>query len=166
MKRVLFLHGLESGPKGTKAAWLRARYGAVTPQLDTTTFPAALAGARAALAEVVPDLVVGSSFGGAVAVRLLNEGAWTGPTVLIAPAAGKLGSDTTLPAGARVVILHGDADDVVPIEDSRALVAGAGPGVELVEIAGGDHRLNRVLDDGTLARVMEALGVPLTVAGG
>ncbi len=166
MKRVLFLHGLESGPAGTKARWLHARYGAATPQLDTTSFSAAVAGARAALSAERPDLVVGSSFGGAVAVRLLCAGAWRGPTVLIAPAQARVGLDTRLPPDARVIVLHGDADDVVPVADSRALVAGAGPGVELRVIAGGDHRLNRILDDGTLTMAMQELGVPLQVAGG
>ena len=160
MKRIVFLHGLESGPKGTKATWLGARYGAHTPALDTSTFPAALDGARAALRSERPDIVIGSSFGGAVAVRLMALGEWTGPAVLIAPASAKLGSDRVLPPGMRVIVLHGDADDVVPIEDSRALVAGAGPGVELREIAGGDHRLNSVLEDGTLAAVLASLGAP------
>lgn len=162
MKRVLFLHGLESGPAGTKATWLRGRYGAACPKLDTTTFPAAVASGRAALAEARPDVIVGSSFGGAVAVALLQEGAWAGPTVLIAPAAGRVGLPDALPAGARVVILHGDADDVVPIADSRRLAAN--PGVDLREIAGGDHRLNRILDDGTLAAVLTELGVPQVLA--
>lgn len=158
MKRVLFLHGLESGPNGTKAQWLRGRYGAACPQLATSTFPAALAGGRAAVLAERPDVIVGSSFGGAVAVALLQDGAWAGPTVLIAPAAGKLGLPDVLPAGPRVVILHGDADDVVPIADSRRLAAN--PGVDLRVIAGGDHRLNRILDDGTLAVVLTELGVP------
>ena len=165
MKRILFLHGLESGPSGTKARWLHGRYGAVTPRLDTSTFPAAVEGGRNALLELEPDVVIGSSFGGAVAVRLLNEGAWAGPTVLIAPAQGRVGSDAALPADARVIILHGDADDIVPIAHSRALVEGAGPGVELREIAGGDHRLNRILEDGTLAAVLEELGVHVAIAG-
>jgi hypothetical protein len=164
MKKVLFLHGLESGPGGTKAKWLDARYGAVTPKLETSSFVRALYDARAAVLTERPDVVIGSSFGGAVAVRLLNEGVWRGPTVLIAPAQGKVGVDDSLPSGVRVVVLHGDADDVVPIAHSRDLVSGTGPEVELREIAGGDHRLNRILDDGTLVAVLDELGVPLRMA--
>ena len=48
--RLLFLHGRESGPHGTKATWLSLRYGAVTPQLDTSSLDVATAQARAALA--------------------------------------------------------------------------------------------------------------------
>lgn len=149
---IVFLHGFESGPGGTKARWLKERYGAVTPTLDTTSLAAAVEGARAAIEAHRPALVVGSSFGGAVAIELLARGLWSGPAVLIAPAHTHFGGATTLPAGARVVVLHGTDDDVVPVEDSRALA-----GADLWEIPGGDHRLNRILEDGTLARAIAAL---------
>lgn len=165
MSSVVFLHGLESGPTGTKAAWLRARYGAFTPTLDTTSFPAAVAGAAAALAEHRPRLVVGSSYGGAVAARLVLDGVWTGPTVFIAPAAHRLGIEASLPPGTRGIVIHGDQDDVVPLADSHRLVAGAGDGVELWTIVGGDHRLNRILEDGTLVLALTKLGVPISLAG-
>lgn len=164
MSSIVFLHGLESGPTGTKAAWLRARYGAFTPALDTTSFPAAVAGAAAAIAEHRPQVIVGSSYGGAVATRLVLDGVWTGPTVLIAPAAHRLGIDASLPPGTRAIVIHGDLDDVVLLADSHALVTGAGEGVELWTIAGGDHRLNRILEDGTLALALEKLGVPVQLA--
>ncbi|MDP2314785.1 MAG: YqiA/YcfP family alpha/beta fold hydrolase [Pseudomonadota bacterium] len=164
MSSIVFLHGLESGPHGNKAAWLRARYGAFTPALDTTSFDAAVAGAAAALAEHRPRVVVGSSFGGAVATRLLLDGVWAGPTVLIAPAAHRVGLDAALPPGTRAIVIHGDADDVIPLADSQSLVLGAGAGVELWTIAGGDHRLNRILEDGTLELALEKLGVPITLA--
>ncbi len=160
----MFLHGLESGPTGSKATWLRARYGAFTPALDTSSFQAAVAGAAAAIAEHQPRVVVGSSFGGAVATRLILDGVWSGPTVLIAPAAHRVGLDVSLPPGSRAIVIHGDGDDVVPLADSHRLVAGAGEGVELWTIAGGDHRLNRILEDGTLALALEKLGVPVQIA--
>lgn len=164
MSSVVFLHGLESGPTGTKAAWLRARYGAFTPTLDTTSFPAAVAGAAAAIAEHQPRVVVGSSYGGAVATRLVLDGVWTGPTVFIAPAAHRLGIDAALPPGTRGIVIHGDQDDVIPLADSHHLLAGAGEGIALWTIAGGDHRLNRILEDGTLALALERLGVPVQLA--
>lgn len=36
--------------------------------------------------DVVPDIVVGSSFGGAITLELVARGAWRGPTLLLAPA--------------------------------------------------------------------------------
>ena len=164
MASIVFLHGLESGPGGNKAVWLHARYGAYTPKLETGSFPDAVAGAAAAIAEHAPRVVVGSSYGGAVATKLLLDGIWSGPTVLIAPAARRLGLDPALPPGARVIVLHGELDDIVPLADSHRLVAGAGEGVELWTIPGGDHRLNTILTDGTLARALEKLGLPMQIA--
>ena len=78
MTRVLFLHGLEGSPHGTKGTWLREHYDVVAPALDTSSIEAALEDALAALA-AEPDVVVGSSFGGAVLLELLHVGAWRGP---------------------------------------------------------------------------------------
>lgn len=167
MGGVLFFHGLESGPQGTKARWLGARFGAMSPDLGTSAselarvgpramLEAALVRAREALHAVQPSLVVGSSFGGAVALSLLAERRYAGPTVLLAPASQLGSTRLALPPGARVVVLHGEHDDTVPLAHSRELVAGTD--AELRVIAGGDHRLNVVLDDGTLARVLAELG--------
>jgi alpha/beta superfamily hydrolase len=157
---LLFFHGRESSPRGSKATWLARTRGAVTPQLTTTTVAAALPEARAALDAHRPALVVASSFGGAVAVALLQEGRIRVPVVLIAPAAAKLGVRNELPEGAQVVILHGDGDDVVPLADSVALAGTGGPGVSLRVVSGGDHRLNQILRDGTLDAVLTELGAP------
>ncbi len=157
MNQILFLHGRESGPGGTKARWLAERYGAVTPQLETVVVAETMPAARAAVAQHKPDLIIGSSYGGAVAVKLLLEGAYNGPVVLIAPAATKLGGDRALPDGARVIIIHGDADDVVPYVDSVALAATGGTGVRLVTVAGGDHQLHAILHNGVLAAAIAEL---------
>jgi alpha/beta superfamily hydrolase len=161
MTSMVFLHGRESGPGGTKARWLKENYGAVTPAMVTDTVEGALPTARAAIEEHRPEIVVASSFGGAVAVALLREGVLRVPVVLIAPAAHKLGVENTLPADTRAIILHGDRDDVVPLEDSVALARTGGPGVTLHVIEGGDHRLNTLLGPALhaiLAQVAPGLG--------
>ncbi len=158
MPSIVFLHGRESGPGGTKATWLATNYGAVTPPLPSLgEVTDALPAAREALAAHAPSLVVASSFGGAVAVALLREGTLRAPVVLIAPAAKKLGVENELPAGTRAILLHGSADDIVPVGDSVALTATGGDGVQLQIVDGGDHRLNATLADGTLARAIDAL---------
>jgi hypothetical protein len=43
-----------------------------------------------------PDIVVGSSWGGAVALELVAKGSWTGPTLLLAPAHGTPSSSSSL----------------------------------------------------------------------
>jgi alpha-beta hydrolase superfamily lysophospholipase len=156
-KRILFLHGKESGPTGSKARWLAERYGAVTPSIDTSHFETAVAQARDAVTREKPDLVIGSSYGGALLLRLLHDGVWRGPSLFLAQAGVRLDVAATLPKGTRAILVHGDADDVVPVEGSRILAASGGPGVELWELKGGDHRLLHTLEDGTLARAVETL---------
>lgn len=160
MTTMVFLHGRESGPGGTKARWFAERYGAVTPAMSTGTLAEALPVARKTILAVKPRVVVASSFGGAVAVALLQEGVIRVPLVLIAPAAHKLGVLNSLPLGTRAVILHGDADDVVPVADSIALAATGGDSVRLHIVEGGDHRLNALLGPFMEGVVLE-LGVDL-----
>ena len=121
--RVLYIHGLESGPGGRKVQHLRAAgldvrapampCGRSALLRDPTAWPLLLLSAfgrprrvtrrilerslriqRLALSGV--DVVVGSSFGGAIATRLVLEGSWRGPTLLLCPAgtlvAQRLGS--------------------------------------------------------------------------
>ena len=159
MPGILYFHGRGSGPTGTKANWLAQNYGAVCPQLDATGgVEDDLPAARAALAEHRPDLVVGSSFGGAVTVALAREGLLDVPLVLIAPAWSKFGVVGELPEGTRAVILQGEKDDKVLHEDSVALAAAGGPGVRLVTIVGGDHQLHAILETGELAEALASFG--------
>lgn len=165
---MLFLHGLESGPGGTKARWLAERHGAFTPDLRTAALAEVMAAgridgpeayeaaaatsyaiAREALADERPDVLVGSSFGAALAVALLRDGLWRGPTLLLACASRRLLGDVPIPAGVRAVLIHGRYDDVVPLDDARWLAAAAGPGVLLWEVAD-DHRLGAQLDNGVI----------------
>jgi predicted esterase len=149
--RVQFIHGLEGNPQGAKAVFLAEHFDAVTPSMDTSHFAGAVETQLEALASIRPDVVVGSSFGGAVAVALLARGAWRGPTVLLAPAVARLGAVNALPADVAVTIAHGVHDDVVPPADSRALAATGTPAlVRLIEVDD-DHRLRTLVLSGDLA---------------
>ncbi|KAJ4454386.1 hypothetical protein PAPYR_10929 [Paratrimastix pyriformis] len=81
-------------------------------------FERALECQAAVLAATRPDVLVGSSFGGAVAYELCRRRLWNGPTVLLAPAlsfsesgeaAGGLPEEFTGP----LTLVHGSRDDVV-----------------------------------------------------
>jgi ribA/ribD-fused uncharacterized protein len=152
--RVQFIHGLESNPQGTKARFLAAHFDALAPAMDTRSLEGSIATQAAALEAFRPDVVVGSSFGGAVTVALLARGVWRGPTVLLAPAAAKLGVDNRLPGEVTATVVHGVDDDIVPLADSRALVAGTAPArVTLREVPDG-HRLQTLVESGSLAALV------------
>jgi pimeloyl-ACP methyl ester carboxylesterase len=158
MPDIVFLHGLESGPNGRKARWLAEHFDCVTPSLTTSDWDLATDQAAAAIASGAPRLVVGSSFGGAILLRLVQSGRWLGPSLFVAQAGQLLGLPATLPTGVRAILAHGDADDVVPIAGSEA-VAASSPDARMVVVAGGDHRLNQVLEDGRMkAWVTDLLG--------
>ena len=156
--KVLFLHGLESGPGGHKARWFAAHCGGITPTLSTVSVEAAVADAKAAIYGYAPDIVVGSSFGGAVLLSLLNEGVWRGPCLFLAQAGLRMTPWRTLPAGTRAILVHGRGDDIVPVEDSEALATTGGDGVRLVIVEDG-HRLMSVLG-APLAGWLEELAGP------
>lgn len=148
--RVQFIHGLESSPHGAKAHLFATNFTASTPAMNTKDFPSCVAVHEAEIAAFKPDVLIGSSFGGAVALELLHRGAWTGPTLLLAQAAFRIGSHTSLPEGRVVWIVHGTNDEVVDIDDSRQLArTGTSKLVRLIEVDD-DHSLHAMVADGRL----------------
>ena len=69
--KVLFIHGLEGSPQGSKARLFDAHFDALTPAMDTQDFAGCVEVQREAIKSFRPDVLVGSSFGGAIAVALL-----------------------------------------------------------------------------------------------
>jgi hypothetical protein len=154
--RVHFIHGLESSPQGAKARFFAEHFDAVTPSMDTSDFDASVAVQARALADRPPDVLVGSSFGGAVAVELVARGAWRGPTLLLAQAAFKLGRARALAPGVPVLLVHGTRDEVIPVEDSRALAGTGTPAIVRLLEVDDDHRLQTLVDSGRLAELVRA----------
>ena len=153
IKKVVFLHGLKSHPGGTKATWLGKHFEAVVPALDTTSLDTARPDALAALEGdgADADLLIGSSFGGALAMHLVSEGRWAGPVVLLAPAV-QCGPETFEPGG-RVAVVHGRRDAIVDWAAVVQRFADAGPEVQLF-LGGWEHRLMGALEDGTIRRAI------------
>lgn len=155
--RVQFAHGLEGSPQGAKARLFDAHFDARTPAMDTADFEACVALHAAELARFGPDVLVGSSFGGAVALALLQRGHWRGPTLLLAPAGRHRGLPVALPEGVPVWIVHGTGDTLVDPEDSRALArAGREAEVRLME-PDDDHPLHAFTSSGRLVDVVREL---------
>ncbi len=147
---VLFLHGWTSVPGGLKPTYL-AEHGhkIINPALPDEDFAAAVNIAQAEFDRHPPHAVVGSSRGGAVAMNIQTGSA---RLVLLCPAWKRWGSATTVKPG--TVILHSEADDVVPIADSRELLARCGLPQSALRVVGTDHRL---ADPEPLAAMLAAL---------
>jgi hypothetical protein len=157
--RVQFIHGLEGSPQGAKASALARHFAAVTPAMNTADFAACVTIQADTIASFRPDVLVGSSFGGAVAVELLRRRLWQGATLLLAQAALAMRERETveLPRDVPVWLVHGLNDDVVPIEHSRRLARSGTPSlVRLIEVDD-DHGLHRTLESGRLVELVREL---------
>ena len=157
--RVQFVHGLESSPQGKKARLFAQHFETRTPAMDTTDFEACVRLQAEVLDEFKPDVLIGSSFGGAVVVALLQRSVWRGRTLLLAQASRMFLPEPRLPAEFRVTLLHGTDDEIVDVADSRALAATGTPGyVELIEVDD-DHQLSRSLQSGALVELVRRIAV-------
>ena len=177
--KLLFLHGLEGSPRGQKPSWLRnAGHEVIAPDLDTSavrthlegwnaggrpdvpmppaTWSIPLSTAQAALSTPGIDVVVGSSFGGGLAMELVRLGRWRGPLLLLAPAGRKLFGISTVEVS-RLAILHGRHDDVVPLADSIALARDAHADAT-IRIVNDDHRLTASVAAGLMGELLVLLG--------
>ena len=148
--RVQLAHGLEGSPQGAKARLLSQHFETRVPAMDTSDFESCVVLHARELAAFQPDVLVGSSFGGAVVVALLQRGAWRGPTLLLAQAAVARGLPAELPEGVDVLLVHAREDPIVPTQGSRLLAATGTPGrVRLLEVDD-DHALHASVASGAL----------------
>jgi predicted alpha/beta hydrolase family esterase len=155
--------------------WLGARRHRLREQAVQRSFDACLEIQRKALRRHRPEVLVGSSWGGAVAAELLLQGEHQGPAILLAPAIHRVerarGHDPHskvqqlqhLSEHQRVVVFHDPSDDTVPFADSSALCSSGA--IELKSVDAGGHRLLELLDDGRLAGCVSALASAFQKAG-
>jgi pimeloyl-ACP methyl ester carboxylesterase len=145
---ILFAHGLEGSPSGTKVTALRdAGFDVIAPD-----FRGMDVAARVALLEEATReggmVLAGSSLGGLTAaiVACKHPERFTG-LLLCAPAFNFLPPEfgaveaLRVPSSLRTIVIHGRNDDLVPVEVSRAFRARCGPHVVLREVDDG-HRLS------------------------
>src|ERR1700692_2219608 len=92
--RILFLHGWQSVPGGLNPTFL-AQHGheVINPKLPDEDFAEAVRISQAEFDKHQPDVVVGSSRGGAVAMNLKSGDT---PLVLLCPAWKKYGTARTV----------------------------------------------------------------------
>jgi len=142
--KVLFCHGLESGPTGSKFdALVEAGFEVLAPDCRGMDLSERVALVVDILREHRP-FVVGSSYGGVTAVLAAERAGVTLPgMVLCAPALERAESPNddphSLKAMCPTTIVHGVNDDVIPMAVSERFVERAGAKLVKVE---DDHRLN------------------------
>jgi hypothetical protein len=135
--KILYLHGWHSVPGGVKPSFL-ARHGhdLIEPALPHDDFAGAVRIAQSELDAHSPDIVVGSSRGGAIA---MNLSAGSIPLVLLCPAWKRWGQATSVKPG--TLILHARTDEVIPYMDTLELLRNSGlPESSLITV-GTEHRL-------------------------
>jgi Cysteine-rich CPXCG len=147
--RILFLHGWHSVVGGVKPTFLRdAGHEVRNPGLDDDDFEEAVRTAQNQFDQHRPDVVVGSSRGGAVAMNMESNDT---PLVLLCPAWKNWGNATKIKPN--TIILHSRQDDVIPFSDSEVLISNSGLRCEALIEIGNDHRL---ADDESLSVMLWA----------
>jgi hypothetical protein len=135
--KILILHGWHSIPGGVKPSYL-AQHGhdIINPALADDDFAEAVRTTQTEYDKHQPEVIVGSSRGGGVAMNL--DSGLT-PLVLLCPAWKRWGTAKTVKPG--TVSLHSEDDEVIPIAESRELVRASGLPEPALIVAGSDHRL-------------------------
>jgi hypothetical protein len=141
--RILFLTGEAPANSERKLLVLReSGFLVLAPELPRNGFSASVMIAEMAIEQFRPDLIVGDSRGGAVA---LNMNSADLPLLLTCPAWNTWGSASTIKSES--TILHSMADTVVPFSDSQQLVSNSDLPARTIIETGNDHRL---IDDASL----------------
>ena len=138
----MYLHGREGDPCGSKGSYIiKLSCGAHAPRMPATStnpdaFNQSYDIAKEALLDLkeqnnLPNVIVGSSFGGAVLMNLIQEGHWNGPSVFWASAHMKkeiraeynLPLWDSLPPNHRAIFIHSKTDALVLYQDAVDTIA-------------------------------------------
>jgi hypothetical protein len=135
--KIFFLHCWHSVPGGVKPrSLIQHGHNVINPALPDDDFDAAVRVAQKEFDSHHPDVIVGSSRGGAIAMALRSGNV---PLVLLCPAWKRWG--TVHVVKPNTAILHSRNDEVIRFADSEELMALSGlPQTALIE-TGNDHRL-------------------------
>jgi alpha/beta superfamily hydrolase len=146
--KVIFCHGLESGPIGRKSIALKdAGFDLLTPDFRGQMLAERIETLHSVLKEVDNPLIVGSSYGGITALITAMQAVAAGGSihalVLCAPALwrGEPPADSmdSFVAPVTTTIIHGVHDEIVSIDASRSMKND--PNVTLLEVDD-DHGLS------------------------
>ncbi len=167
MTTVIFSHGQESGPWGTKIRAMAEQVEDLGCAVGSVDYQGIVDPTERVHKLVMecrdidgPLLLVGSSMGGHVATAAAAELGVAGLFVL-APAYYMPGYEelTPTPPNLPIAIVHGWRDDVVPVENSIRFASQCHAELHVLD---GDHRLTENIDEINyyLGRFIEKIGQP------
>ena len=152
MTTVIFSHGQESGPWGTKIRAMADLVRSMGCEVDSIDYQG-IADPTERVDKLIEQcrgiedalVLVGSSMGGHVATAAAERVGAAGLFVL-APAYFMPGYEelTPAPPGLPTVIVHGWRDDVVPVENSIRFAQSCNAELHVLD---GDHRLTENIDE-------------------
>ena len=149
-RTILFLNGYGTRPGGIISTILRTHgHQVVEPDLPDDNFARSVSTSQRVFCRHQPEIVVGWSRGGAVALSLDSRNT---PLILIAPAWRNWGTLATVKPN--VAILHSPHDELIPIEDSRQLLLNSGLSLRQLRAVGEDHRM---IDEGAFVALLETV---------
>ena len=175
--KILFLHGLEGSPAGSKAEHLKERWSALCPGIRTQNMiklkeelsgkwsngsqdmidDAIQESYRDALDAVKyanPDIIIGSSLGAALLFKLYTNDHFSGPGVLLAPAVPHLISPSKIAEGtsrlkdAHTTWILGELDTIVSNRRNAEIAKSVGG--SLLYSPEDTHRLHKALSSGLI----------------
>lgn len=151
--RVLYIHGLESGPFGRKAKII-TQCTSIKVLVPHMKHPYNIWSSMNIIIDAIydfqPEIVVASSYGTIIILLLIQFGVWSGPTILLSTAMGLLNhrrlylpnqvnsSNGKIP----IMCVHGTRDTLCNINDVRTLVKSKDCLISLDD----DHRLNSICE--------------------
>ena len=148
--RIIYLHGLESNSQSGKARQFAEKFpGMVTPDF-TGEFEERMAQLKPILGRKKNWIIIGSSFGGLMGtVFTCKHPTQVRKLILLAPALLRepFGSYLDLePVSVPTIIIHGTADDVVPLEPVREIAEKLFTNLKYIVVDDG-HRLQEAFKE-------------------
>ncbi|MDA0679888.1 MAG: alpha/beta fold hydrolase [Proteobacteria bacterium] len=149
---VIFSHGQESGPWGTKIRSMAENVRALGYEADSVDYQG-ISDSKERVDKLIdvckkidgPVVLIGSSMGGYVATAAASHVRAAGLFVL-APAYYMPGLENLTPTAPDIpiCIVHGWRDDIVPVENSIRFAKDCAATLHVID---GDHRLTNKLDE-------------------
>lgn len=147
MIKVLFVHGLKSGPFGRKANFLRNN-DVIQLSVPHMKYPhnfwSSFGTTLKEVYDFKPEIIVASSYGTILTILMLQTGIWTGPTILLSQAMGRFNKDLIwLPQiQSPILCIHGSKDTICNVQDSYDLIRTSNPSTSKILVVDDNHSLN------------------------